>query len=424
MHKPLAYPWAGLIIATCSTLLLMLAGVAVAYALAIWLVWSLTLWISQPQEQRVEADSRRDGLSREGFAEMIEHAHSPLLLTDRKRVVMANASARRLLGQHVIGQDVRVAIRNPRAIALMDSERHGETVVTGLVRRKDVWRVSRYGIDARTAVIELTSKTAESDVSRAHTDFVANASHELRTPLSSIIGYVETLSEHPEDIDRDTARKFLDTIHREARRLQNLVSDLMSLSRVEAEKHDRPDTPVELNALVQRAAREGAGAHRAERIAFEADGTFTVLGDPQQLEQLIRNLVDNALKYGHEGTPVSVRLSESALGEAKVEVEDRGEGIEPEHLPHLTRRFYRTDPGRSRLSGGTGLGLAIVKHIVERHHGRLDIDSEVGRGTIVTVRLPREESSQTAGTEEMPVADRASGSSLDASNARDEQQLS
>ena len=157
---------------------------------------------------------------------------------------------------------------------------------------------------------------------------------------------------------------------------------------------------------------------------FESDGTFTVLGDPQQLEQLIRNLVDNALKYGREGTPVSVRLSESALGEAKVEVEDRGEGIEPEHLPHLTRRFYRTDPGRSRLSGGTGLGLAIVKHIVERHHGRLDIDSEVGRGTIVAVRLPREESSQTARAEEMSVADRASGSSPDASNARDEQQLS
>jgi len=419
MHKPLAYPWAGLIIAICSTLLLMLAGVPVAYALAVLLVWSLTLWISQPQEHRIEADSRRDGLSREGFAEMIEHAHSPLLLTDRKRVVMANASARRLLGQHVIGQDVRVAIRHPRAIALMDSEHHGEAVVTGLVRRKDVWRVSRYGIDARTAVIELISKTAESDVSRAHTDFVANASHELRTPLSSIIGYVETLSEHPEDIDQDTARKFLDTIHREARRLQNLVSDLMSLSRVEAEKHDRPDTQIDLNTLVERAAREGAGAHRAERIEFSSDGTYTVLGDPQQLEQLIRNLVDNALKYGREGTPVSVRLSESALGEAKIEVEDRGEGIEPEHLPHLTRRFYRTDPGRSRLSGGTGLGLAIVKHIVERHHGRLDFDSEVGRGTIVTVRLPRENRGKIAGPEAMAAAGRQRELASGASNAHE-----
>ena len=389
MHKPLTVPWAGVIIATCSVFLLMLAGIGVGYALAVWLVWTLTLWITQPDEQRAEPDPRPEGISRARLAEMIENAYSPLLLVDRKRVVIANGSARKLLGHHVVGQDIRVALRHPRAIALLDSEDHGEAIVTGLVRRKDVWRVSRYAIDDRSSVVELVSKTAESDISRAHTDFVANASHELRTPLSSIIGYVETLSENPEDIDQATARKFLDTIHREAQRLQNLVSDLMSLSRVEAEKHDRPEQPVPLNALVERAAREGAGPNRVERLAFEASEDFEVLGDPQQLEQLVRNLVDNALKYGREGTPVTVRLSESALGEAKLEVEDRGDGIEAEHLPHLTRRFYRTDPGRSRQSGGTGLGLAIVKHIVERHHGRLDIDSEVGRGTIVTVRLPR-----------------------------------
>ena len=390
MQKPLAFPWAGMIIATCSSLLLILAGVDLAVALAIWLVWSLTLWIGQPPEPATEADPRPEAISRRGLAEMIENAHSPLLLLHRERVVIANASARAVLGNHVVGQDVRVALRHPRAIALMDSERHGETTVTGLVRRKDVWRVSRYAIDDRNAVIELISKTAESDISRAHTDFVANASHELRTPLSSIIGYVETLSEHPEDIGKDTARKFLDTIHREAQRLQNLVSDLMSLSRVEAEKHDRPDAPVDLNALVERAAREGAGANRAERVRFEATDAFEVLGDTQQLEQLVRNLVDNALKYGRPATPVTVRLSESTRGEAKLEVVDQGEGIEAEHLPHLTRRFYRTDPGRSRISGGTGLGLAIVKHIVERHHGRLDIDSEVGVGTTVTVRIPRD----------------------------------
>ena len=390
MHKPLLLPWPGLIIAAGSAVLLMLAGVSPAYAFAIWLVWSLTLWISHPQELSTESNVQPEGLSRENLAGMIENAHSPLLLVDRKRVVIANASARALLGHHVVGQDVRVAIRHPRAIALMDSDRHGEAIITGLVRRKDVWRVSRYAIDDRTAVIELISKTAESDISRAHTDFVANASHELRTPLSSIIGYVETLSEHPEDIDEPTARKFLETIHREARRLQNLVSDLMSLSRVEAEKHDRPDTTVDLNTLVERAAREGAGADRADRVDYTAEGQFFVLGDPQQLEQLVRNLVDNAFKYGRAGAPVAVRLSESQLGEAKLEVEDQGDGIEPEHLPHLTRRFYRTDPGRSRMSGGTGLGLAIVKHIVERHHGRLDIESEVGRGTTVTVRLPRE----------------------------------
>jgi len=390
METPRALPRPGLIIATSSAFLLMFAGFALPYALAIWLVWCLTLWISQPADRVVEAELDEDAMSRQNLTGMIENAQSPLLLVDRTRVVMANASARNLLGEHVVGQDVRVAIRQPNAVAMMNREGNGEAIVTGLVRRRDVWRVIRYALDRKTSVIELISKTAESDVSRAHTDFVANASHELRTPLASIIGYAETLSEHPADIDEKTARKFLDTIQREARRLQNLVSDLMSLSRVEAEKHDRPETAIPLNELVERSAREGAGPDRADRVHVTHNGEFTVRGDSQQLEQLVRNLVDNALKYGRPGTPVHVELSETAMGEAKVVVKDQGEGIAPEHLPHLTRRFYRTDPGRSRMSGGTGLGLAIVKHIVERHHGRLDIESELGEGTTVIVRLPRD----------------------------------
>ena len=163
MHKPLVLPWAGLMIAAASAILIALSGIPVPYALAIWLVWSLTLLISQPHEPIVESDPRPEGLSRESLIGMIENAHSPLLLVDRKRVLIANASARALLGEHVVGQDVRVAIRHPRAIALMDSDTHGEAIVTGLVRRKDVYRVSRYAIDDHTAVIELISKTAESD---------------------------------------------------------------------------------------------------------------------------------------------------------------------------------------------------------------------------------------------------------------------
>ena len=111
-------------------------------------------------------------------------------------------------------------------------------------------------------------------------------------------------------------------------------------------------------------------------------------GDVQQLEQVVRNLVDNALKYGSPETDVEVVLDRSRDGQARITVTDEGEGIAPEQIPHLTRRFYRTDPGRSRASGGTGLGLAIVKHIVERHRGRLDISSEIGKGTQVIVRLP------------------------------------
>jgi len=243
-------------------------------------------------------------------------------------------------------------------------------------------------------MLEFINQTAEADISRAHTDFVANASHELRTPLAAIIGYVETLQEGDGDIDTPTARKFLGIIAREAQRLQALVSDLMSLSRVEAEKHDLPTERIDLASLVERAARDAAGPQRLDRLELEFAAEPVVLGDLQQLEQVVRNLVDNALKYGAEDTPVRVALDLVQGDLARIAVADQGEGIAPDQIPHLTRRFYRTDPGRSRASGGTGLGLAIVKHIVERHRGRLDITSELGKGTKVVVRLPLAEAEQ------------------------------
>jgi two-component system, OmpR family, phosphate regulon sensor histidine kinase PhoR len=162
----------------------------------------------------------------------------------------------------------------------------------------------------------------------------------------------------------------------------------MSLSRVEAEKHDLPTERIDLASLVERAARDAAGPNRIDRLTLELLAEPCVLGDLQQLEQVVRNLVDNALKYGAADKPVTVTLDLGQADQARIAVVDQGDGIAPEQIPHLTRRFYRTDPGRSRASGGTGLGLAIVKHIVERHRGRLDITSEVGTGTRVVVRIP------------------------------------
>jgi len=237
-------------------------------------------------------------------------------------------------------------------------------------------------------MLEFINQTAEADISRAHTDFVANASHELRTPLAAILGYVETLQEGDGRLDTPTAQKFLAIIEREANRLHALVSDLMSLSRVEAEKHDLPTERIDLVSLVERAARDAAGPQRTDRLTLDLTTEPIVLGDLQQLEQVVRNLVDNALKYGAPDRPVTVTLDLMQGNQARIAVIDQGEGIAPEQIPHLTRRFYRTDPGRSRASGGTGLGLAIVKHIVERHRGRLDITSEIGKGTRVVVRIP------------------------------------
>jgi two-component system phosphate regulon sensor histidine kinase PhoR len=200
---------------------------------------------------------------------------------------------------------------------------------------------------------------------------------------------VETLVEGGETIDGKRAGRFYGIVLQEAKRLQSLVDDLMSLSLVEAEKHDLPRDKVKLATLVHQAARDGAGPERQDRLdLLKANERLVVRGDRKQLEQLVRNLVDNALKYGAPESAVTIGVDKGERDMAVLTVRDHGEGIAPEHIPHLTRRFYRTDPGRSRAAGGTGLGLAIVKHIVERHRGRLDIDSVLGEGTTVTVRLP------------------------------------
>ena len=382
-------PLPGVVIAMVSCLGLLLLGTGVVEAGAILLVWLGSLWLvsaTPPPARPVEAQS---AIGREGMGNLVEHSNAPLLVIENDRVIIANLAARRLLGAHVVGQDARMALRQPEAVKLLDRDSDGAAVVRGLARRRDIWRVYRKTLDDGLAVIEFVNRTAEADISRAHTDFVANASHELRTPLAAIIGYVETLREDGMDGDAATRSRFLDIIAREAHRLQVLVDDLMSLSRIEAEKHELPRQTVDLTTLVGRAARDAAGDSRIERLSLAIAPDIGVRGDAQQLEQLVRNLVDNALKYGAEGETVEIALEPAGDDRAVLRVRDHGEGIPAEHLPHLTRRFYRTDPGRSRSIGGTGLGLAIVKHIVERHRGQLDISSKVGEGTTVSVHLPR-----------------------------------
>ncbi|RIV80847.1 two-component sensor histidine kinase [Aurantiacibacter xanthus] len=383
-------PYAGIALALITGAVLVAAGMDFWLIAGACLVWIGSLWLltpPPPPPRPQEPDSVK--LTRSGMRDMIEHSGLPVLMLDGNRIISANAAAREAIGAHVVGQDARVALRHPAAVDLLSRPKGGSTTVQGLTGPRSSWQMARQPIDERYCLIELVNRTAEADVSRAHTDFVANASHELRTPLASIIGYMETLEDEGENVDPKQASKFYGTVLREARRLQALVDDLMSLSRVEAEKHDQPREKIDLRPVLLQAARDGAGPNRIDRLVCNiAEGPFKVRGDSRQLEQLVRNLVDNAMKYSGPDKPVTVTLEHGTREMAVITVRDEGEGIAPEHIPHLTRRFYRTDPGRSRAQGGTGLGLAIVKHIVERHRGRLDITSKVDKGTTVEVKLP------------------------------------
>ena len=401
------HPWPGMALAITGAVAMLLAGAGFWLTVGILLVWIGSLWLFRPEPTTFTSEPDFEDTASEAMRAVIEPIGFPLILVERERIVLANQAARRALGEHITGQDARIVLRHPDAMRLLEIGNGESVTIAGFAGGRSLWQLTRRHIDDRFWLMELLNRTAEADVSRAHTDFVANASHELRTPLSAIIGYVETLADAGDAVDKETTARFHLTVLREARRMQTLVSDLMSLSQVEAEKHDLPTEEIDFGRLAERVVGEAMAIAGKDRVDIIVPGSVIMLhGDRTQLEQLVRNLVDNSLKYGDPAESVTVVLAPGEHDKVVLTVTDRGAGIAPEHLPHLTRRFYRTDPGRSRAAGGTGLGLAIVKHIVERHRGRLDITSKLGTGTTVTVTFPTVRLGPSSGHEFPPTTER------------------
>jgi len=249
------------------------------------------------------------------------------------------------------------------------------------------------------AVVVLSDRSRERAVERMRADFVANASHELRTPLASLIGFIDTLIGPAAD-DRPAQQRFLAIMAEQAARMNRLIDDLLSLSRIELVEHLPPDGRVALWGVVARqfAAFEPRLAARPARLEPSVTpGLAPIPGDADQLSQVVQNLLENAVKYGRPGGTVQVSLHPAPPGPrwparpgVVLSVADDGPGISREDLPRLTERFYRAGRGRARTAPGTGLGLAIVKHIVNRHRGRLLIESEEGHGARFSVWLPSE----------------------------------
>ena len=328
------------------------------------------------------------------FAHWVDQEKEPLLGTADNIVTIANDAAVRLLGRHIVGADVRTAIRHPAATEWLSRIQGGTPLepvnLVAFPRPGQRWTMRIAALSGSENIIFLSDRSAIDAADRMRSDFVANASHELRTPLAAILGYVETLQEMNGETDAPTRDRFLSIIEREARRMQQLVIDLLSISRVEADRFRRPTATVDLAMIVRTAIgqlSDSEPARAKDLVAKLGDGAQPMLGDEAQLSQLAHNIISNAMKYGHAGTPVTVELIREG-SRVRLSVSDQGDGIAPDHLPRLTERFYRVDEARSRSVGGTGLGLAIVKHIGERHQGQLDIDSEVGRGTRVSVTFP------------------------------------
>jgi len=242
----------------------------------------------------------------------------------------------------------------------------------------------------------LSDRTRERAIERMRADFVANVSHELRTPLTSLLGFIDTLRGSAAD-DPPAQQRFLTIMAEQAARMNRLIDDLLSLSRIELVEHQPPTERVDLGALIGRVAAGFEPRFAERRMALDLSlppGLPAVKADADQLEQVLQNLLDNAVKYG--GGTVRLAAATASAGRwpagpgVVVSVADHGPGIPRAHIPRLTERFYRVDKGRSRKAGGTGLGLAIVKHIVNRHRGQFLIESEEGQGCTFSVWLPVE----------------------------------
>ena len=334
-----------------------------------------------------------------------DYLPQPLLLIgpDRK-IVAVNGEAQNMIGVNTVGSDLSVAFREPAILEAADAVRAGgearrvNFTIPGTSDRffsAEIVPFEDPTAEGATMLMALYDLTAHRRTERMRSDFIANASHELRTPLASLVGFIETLR-GPAREDAEARERFLGLMHDTAMRMSRLVQSLMSLSRIETEEHNLPITPVNIAQLARTVAAGLQLAAEKKDMKIEvraAPDAPQAIGDADQLTQLLQNLIENAIKYGAASSNVTIAVARHG-GLAKdqpavsITVTDRGEGIAAEHIPRLTERFYRADPSRARAVGGTGLGLAIVKHIVTRHRGKLEIASEVGKGSRFTVILP------------------------------------
>ncbi|MDT0683911.1 ATP-binding protein [Roseicyclus sp. F158] len=345
-------------------------------------------------------------MSPEQTAAALDAIPQPLVLIGADmRIAAMNARASELFRVAGIGRHYATVLRNPAVLDAIDAVLKGDRPGTARFytgdSREGTWRVSAIPVRGDGGMmLSFEDVTDVEHAGQMRRDFVTNVSHELKTPLTALLGFIETLR-GPAREDAAARDRFLEIMEKEAARMNRLVSDLLSLSRVETTERLRPTEKLSLREIagtVVNAVRPMADAAdvvlRLETEEGLETSAFDVMGDPDQLQQIVLNLVENAIKYGASGGEVTIRLSlrerEAVFRGPGVQLDviDKGEGFDPIHIPRLTERFYRVDTHRSREQGGTGLGLAIVKHIVSRHRGRFRIESAPGEGATFTILLP------------------------------------
>ena len=314
-----------------------------------------------------------------------------VILDEVDRIEWCNPVAEKHLGissELDIGQHITHLVRQTQFAEYLESRNYSEPLITRQPRQKGLTlslQFVPYG--DRQKLLLSRDITDFERVQTMRRDFVANVSHELRTPLTVIGGFLETLSEDGA-AEAETRKWALGLMTDQTRRMQSLVEDLLTLSRLEDSENlvreENVDVPAMLRDLYDEARSLSAGRHR---ITLTLKTQAKLLGSMYELRSAFSNLISNAIRYTPDGGRITLNWA-IRNGQGVFSVKDTGIGIGAEHISRLTERFYRVDRGRSRETGGTGLGLAIVKHVLSCHQAKLEVTSELGKGSCFSALLP------------------------------------
>jgi len=331
-------------------------------------------------------------LNREDIAAIISGLPDPVIVINQEKIIVAsNGAAETMFASTLLDKHLSFVLRVPAVLqATVDALTEQKTAkvqyqLRGPIARSFDVHVSPLG--GTCALLSIRDLTHVENIERMRSDFVANASHELRTPLATLSGFIETMQGSAKN-DPKARDQFLTIMKAQADRMAALIDDLLSLSRIEISEHVAPNEKADL-AQIARQSRDLLIATAKDvdcEIRMVLPATLPVIGDAQQLSQVIYNLMENAIKYGASGKRIDV-IGRALENTVELSVRDHGPGIAAHHVPRLTERFYRVNVQDSRSRGGTGLGLAISKHIINRHRGKLLIESEIGQGSNFTIVL-------------------------------------
>ncbi|MEY3219416.1 MAG: phosphate regulon sensor histidine kinase PhoR [Pseudomonadota bacterium] len=319
-----------------------------------------------------------------------------VVLNAQHRIEWFNKAAGTLLGLQTsqdIGSPINNLLRHPAFTHYLHRDPHTikdtSIKIPSPLNPQSVLRIHLVPYDTSMRLLIARDVTEMQRLEQVRQDFVANVSHELRTPLTVITGFIETMQDSLAESAHKEWEYPLALMAQQASRMQNIVNDLLLLSRLESEVppnlRKTVDVPNLLKDIV--AAARALSGDQAHFLDLSIDQTLRIYGQPDEITSAFSNLVFNAVRYTPAQGRITIRWYHDEYG-AHFEVEDTGEGIDAQHLPRLTERFYRVDVGRSRNHGGTGLGLAIVKHVLQRHHAKLHIQSQLSKGSLFSCTFP------------------------------------